>query len=140
MKQALTVTGASPQQWILHPPVVPYGGGYMAHLPVEVCDAGLHVQTIAAIDASTAAGLGAFLQGLADDWCGWSGRRTWHALEREMTIEACHDGSGHATLDVTVRPHRQAYATGACPATIAIALETGEQMTVLAGAVRNLLG
>ena len=139
MKQPLTVTGAGSTRWILHPPVDPYGDGYVAHLPVELCDEGFHVRTLATIDASAGTGLGAFLHRLAENWCDWSGRQTWDALEREMTIEASHDGS-YVTLDVTVRRPRQSQAADAWSAAVSLTLESGEQMTALAGEVRKLLG
>jgi len=38
-------------------------------------------------------GLDAFFDGLATDWRGWDGTRTWDAIEHGMTIEATHRGN-----------------------------------------------
>ena len=142
MEEPLIVEGDGRQQWILHAPIDPYGDGYVARLHVELRDEGLQAQTTATIDgypAGSAGDLAAFMQQLANDWRGWPGRRFWHALEREMTIEATHDARGYVTLEVTVRRHRDSYANDAWSATIVLTLEAGEQMTALARDVRALL-
>lgn len=67
---------------------------------------GLRAETIATIDRFPIGGAGdlaAFMRQLVDDWQGWHGRRVWHALEHEMTVEAVHDGRAHAVLAVTLR-------------------------------------
>jgi hypothetical protein len=141
-EETLIVRGAGEQQWILSPPIDPYGDGYVAHLPVGLHDEGLHAQTTVTIDgyATQSPGdLASYMQQLADDWRGWSDRRIWHAVEREMTIEATHDGRGHVTLEVTVRRHRRPYANDAWSATTALALEAGEQMTTVARDIRAIL-
>ena len=38
-------------------------------------------------------GLQEFFEGLAADWRGWDGTRTWDSIEHGMTIEATHRGS-----------------------------------------------
>lgn len=38
-------------------------------------------------------GLDSFFASLAEDWKGWDGTRTWHALEQGMSIEATHVGN-----------------------------------------------
>jgi hypothetical protein len=142
MEELLIVEGHGAQRWILSPPIDPYGDGYVGHLHVELRDEGLHAQTTATIDGYLTGGVGdlaAFMQQLADDWRGWPGRRCWHALEREMTVEATHDARGYVTLEVTVRRHRDSYASDAWSATMVLTLEAGEQMTALARQVRALL-
>jgi len=37
-------------------------------------------------------GLESFFGGLATDWRGWNGTRTWDSIEHGMTIEATHRG------------------------------------------------
>lgn len=50
-----------------------------------------------------------------------------------MTITAVHDARGYVALEVTVRRHRNSYASDAWSATIVLTLEAGEQMTALPG-------
>jgi hypothetical protein len=66
--------------------------------------------------ASTAAGLDgvfvdpqvtklpALIEALAADWRGGDGVRTWRSLDRELAIDARHDGRGYVALGVTLRP------------------------------------
>jgi hypothetical protein len=42
--------------------------------------------------------IGDFFLGLAADWRGWTGERTWGG--GPLTLCATHDGLGHVTLDV----------------------------------------
>lgn len=132
----------SRQRWAMYPPFDPYGDGYVAHLRVELLDEGLRAETVATIDGYPTGGvgdLGHFLGQLADDWRGWPDRRVWHALEHEMTVDAEHDGRGYVTLGVTLRRHRQAFAGDAWSARAVFTLEAGEEMTILATGIQNLL-
>jgi hypothetical protein len=45
----------------------------------------------------------AFVQALAAGWEGWQEVRTWSSLERELVIDARHDGRGYVSLGVTLR-------------------------------------
>jgi hypothetical protein len=54
-------------------------------------------------------GLDAFFHGLAADWRGWSGVRSWHAIEHGLSIEASHDGNRVELLFILRRDH---YADG----------------------------
>ncbi|WP_430503337.1 DUF6228 family protein [Micromonospora trifolii] len=38
-----------------------------------------------------------FLERLAADWEGWGGAGTWTSMERELVIDARHDGPGDLT-------------------------------------------
>ena len=44
-----------------------------------------------------------FLTGLAADWRGWEGERTWKSLESDVELTATHDGRGTVALVVTLR-------------------------------------
>jgi hypothetical protein len=59
---------------------------------------GITAATIAKVDGmydDLATTLSGFVASLANDWQGWDGVRTWQSLERELTIDARHDGRGH---------------------------------------------
>jgi Family of unknown function (DUF6228) len=45
-------------------------------------------------------GLGEFFGGLAREWRGWDGERTWESLEGEVALRATHDRVGHVRLAV----------------------------------------
>ena len=44
--------------------------------------------------------LGEFFAGLAENWKGWSGARTWNSLEGEFGLRARSDRTGHVQLSV----------------------------------------
>jgi Family of unknown function (DUF6228) len=105
-------------------------------------DDGLHVRTTVTIDGAGTQSpddLVSFMQRLADDWRGWPGRRSWHAVEREMTVDATHDGRGHVTLEITLRRHRRPHALDAWSVTTALVLEAGEQMTTVTRDIQALV-
>ena len=41
---------------------------------------------------------------MAENWHGWSGEKTWHALEGELELTATADSLGHITIRVHLRP------------------------------------
>src|SRR5215210_9208315 len=41
---------------------------------------------------------------MAQSWRGWSGEKTWHALEGELTLTATMDSLGHVTIRVQLQP------------------------------------
>ncbi len=43
-------------------------------------------------------GLDVFLDGLAEDFRGWEGARTWRSLERDLTLSATHSARGYVHL------------------------------------------
>ncbi|MFI9587219.1 DUF6228 family protein [Streptomyces sp. NPDC052236] len=43
-------------------------------------------------------GLESFLAELAEDFRGWDGARTWHSLERDLTLSAEHGPEGYVHL------------------------------------------
>jgi hypothetical protein len=48
-------------------------------------------------------GLGGFFDDLAAQWRGWTGDKTWAALEGDVSIVASHDGLGTVSLLVSLR-------------------------------------
>ena len=127
-------------QWIMHPPVDPYGEGYVRKADVEIRADGLTVRTTATLSAMyDKVDLAEYFAGLAADWRGWKGERQWEALEQEMQIDSWHDGRANVMVAVTVRRPERAYADDAWSARIVFTLESGEQLTALASDIRNLL-
>lgn len=55
------------------------------------------------VDETDIQGLATFFEGLAGDWRGWTGERTWEAVEEEMGLRATHNGLGTVTLRVQLR-------------------------------------
>jgi hypothetical protein len=50
-------------------------------------------------------GLDTFLAGVAADWRGWDGTRTWNALEHGLSLEATHRGRRVELLFIVRRDH-----------------------------------
>ena len=127
-------------EWIMHPPVDPYGDGYVRTADVEIRADGVTARTTATLSVEPdGIELARFLAGLAADWRGWDGKRRWQAIEREMEIEAQHDGRAHVMLAVTVRRPERAYAGDAWSARIVFTVEAGEEFTTLAKEIITLL-
>ncbi|WP_223856249.1 DUF6228 family protein [Streptomyces toxytricini] len=82
-------------------------------------------------------GLPAFLDGLAADYRGWDGERSWQTLDRDLTVSAVFRSGGHVGLTWAVQPWRQA--AGDWSASVTTWLEAGEQMASLAADVRAFL-
>lgn len=83
-------------------------------------------------------GLAEWLTELAQSFSGWSGRRSWQSLERDLTIHGIHDGRGHVTLIFAARGP-VGYRADAWEATVATALDAGEDMRNFADEVRAFL-
>ena len=78
--------------------------------------------------------LAEFFDGMAKDWRGWSGSRTWRSLERDLEISA--EYQRHVLLRVGLRgdPYRSDWR-----ATATIELDPGEQLSAAAQDVRALV-
>ena len=127
-------------EWIMHPPADPYEDGYVRTADVEIRADGVTACTTATLSVEPGGiGLAGFLAGLAADWRGWDGKRRWQALEREMEIEASHDGRAHVMLAVTVRRPERAYADDAWSARVVFTVEAGEELATLAKEIISLL-
>jgi hypothetical protein len=82
--------------------------------------------------------LAAFFAGLATDWRGWSGTREWASLESDLKIEARHE-FGHVQLHVTVSKDPADWGNHGWRAIADITLEPGEQLSRVAGELKDLL-
>jgi hypothetical protein len=132
MKEPFVLGKAGAAQWMLHPPQDPYGDGYVYTARTELHEDGLTAVTIATIDgpyADPAMALSGFVEGLAADWQGWDGFRTWQAMGRELAIVARHDRRGYVSLSVTLRASGPNWDETAWSATAVFVLEAGEEMT-----------
>ena len=127
-------------EWTMHPPVDPYGDGY-----IRTADVGIRADGVSACTAATLSvepggiDLARFFAGLAADWRGWDGKRRWQALEREMEIEAWHDGRAHVMLAVTLMRPERTYADDAWSARVVFTVEAGEELATLAKEIISLL-
>jgi len=72
-------------------------------------DVRLEVADLAAtghrVDAAygPAGALAPYFASLAADWRGWTGERTWKAVDGTLCFTATHDGLGHIALQVELR-------------------------------------
>jgi hypothetical protein len=141
MTESVTLQFApSSAAWVLHPPTDPWGDGYVAVMTVELRDSGLDARkdvTLSWPPDGVDQDLVIFLQGLADDWRGWSGERTWRSLDGDLWIDACHDGQGHVLLGATLRG--DSTSSDAWSARVVLTVEAGEQLTHLVAELRALL-
>ncbi|ATO15705.1 hypothetical protein CO540_19245 [Micromonospora sp. WMMA2032] len=135
--------GAGPR-WTVHPPVDPYGDGYVHTAVMELREDGLTASTVAELDGVPMAGpqvttLPAFLDGLAAGWTGWPGARTWRSLGGQLALDARHDGRGHVTLGVTLRRPGHDIDGTAWSARCVFVLEAGEETSRFARDLGALL-
>ncbi|MDQ1053083.1 hypothetical protein QE394_001011 [Arthrobacter sp. SORGH_AS 212] len=88
------------------PPQLTFGdvrrrtGGEIAGVTVSVALEGLSAHREVYLYSS--ADLREFFSGLATDWRGWSGIRTYESIEGELLLEARHTGS-HVELSFTLQ-------------------------------------
>ena len=109
------------------------------HYAVEASAPGLSARVDEAVSAvwEPAPDLPAFLNGLAEDFRGWSGERSWQSLERDLAITAVFRSGGHVGLAWTLRPWPAKH--GGWSTTVTTWQEAGEQMTALAADVHAFL-
>ncbi|AVI00283.1 hypothetical protein C5L38_35105 (plasmid) [Streptomyces sp. WAC00288] len=81
-------------------------------------------------------GLDSFLSGLAEDFRGWEGARTWHSLEYDLTLSAEHRSGGHVHLTWGIHDRAPAEVWHFETTTVHAA---GEDMKHLASEIRALL-
>jgi len=140
MAEPFRLLAANGCEWIIHPPVDPDGDGYVRRADVEVRADGMAARTTATLSVIfEKIDLGVFFAGLASDWRGWKGERRWEALEREMAIDARHDGRANVMIAVTVRRAERTYAGDVWPARVVFTVEAGEQLATLASDIGSLL-
>lgn len=78
-----------------------------------------------------------FFAGLAADWRGWSGIREWTSLESDLSIEARHE-YGHVQVRVTLCDALAGWGNHGWKATADLTLDPGEQLSQVAGDVKDL--
>jgi hypothetical protein len=102
-----------------------------ARLRADGLDASLRVSSHYATGFDELVG---FFQGLAADWRGWPGERTYESLEHELRLTASHDG--HVRIAVQLRP-------SSLPDGWSVSgefrVDPGEEMTRAAESVTDLL-
>lgn len=76
-------------------------------------------------------GLGVFLTGLAEDFRGWTGERTWESFYGELAVSATHESRGHVRL-------RWRLASGDWTLTTTTIADAGEDMRRMAADVHEL--
>lgn len=75
-----------------------------------------------------------FVRGLAADWRGWQGERTYESLEHELRLTASHDGH----VRIVARLH-QSSLPGGWSASGEFRVDPGEELTIAAESVADLL-
>jgi len=140
MTEPFRLQAADGCEWIIDPPVDPYGDGSICKAGVEVRADGMTARTTAILrDVFDPVNLASFFAGLASDWRGWEGKRHWEALEQGMAIEAWHDRRANVMIAVTVRQPQMAYADDAWSARVVFTVEAGEQLTTVSENIASLL-
>lgn len=142
MNESFVLGVAGGSRWVVYPPQDPYGDGYVYTVETELHQAGLTAKTIAKTDgryADPATTLSGFVASLAAGWRGWDGVQTWQSMERQLALDARHDGRGHVSLGVTLRESGPDWDDTAWSARAVFVLEAGEEMTRLAADLAHLL-
>ncbi|MEU7779500.1 DUF6228 family protein [Micromonospora parva] len=142
MSEPFVLERSGDQRWLVHRPHDPYGDGYVYTIATELHELNMTASTVAKIDglyASPDTTLPGFVERLAADWEGWSGTRTWTSMERELVIDARHDGRGHVSLGVTLRAPGPDWDDTAWSARAVFVLEAGEELTRFAGDLTHFL-
>jgi hypothetical protein len=128
--------------WTLYRPVDPHGDGYVWHLRTELRADDLYAASTATVGAPDCSGVGdvpdiaRFLDSVADDWRGWQGSREWRSYDRELELDALHDGRREVSLGVALRRSRRPYDNDAWTVRVVLLIEPGEQLKRLARDVR----
>ncbi|GAB1645347.1 DUF6228 family protein [Krasilnikovia sp. MM14-A1259] len=142
MEEPFVLGRADAARWVIHPLQDPYGDGYVLTAATELHDDGVRAATTAKIEgviANPANTLPAFMNGLATDWRGWEGVRTWHSMESHLVVDARHDGRGHVSLRVSLRAPGPSWDDAAWSASAMLVLEAGEEMTRAAADLTHFL-
>jgi hypothetical protein len=107
------------------------------HFAVEAWAPGLTARVDEVVIGVWGPDLAPFLEGLAADFRGWEGERTWRTEDRDLSVSAVFRSRGHVGLTWTLRPWPDA-ARG-WSASVTTWLEAGEQMSLLAADLRHFL-
>lgn len=107
---------------------------YIARYRVTVSAEGLHAVTTVT-DSVEGRLLPDFLDQLSNDFRGWKGARTWHALEDQLRVTATWHSRGHIELAFEIRPDT----CTPWSVTAETELEAGEETRRAASDLRELL-
>jgi hypothetical protein len=107
------------------------------HYAVELRAPGLTARVDEVVAWIWDSDLTTFLEGLAAEYRGWDGERSWQTNDRDLSLSAVFRSGGHVGLTWSLRPWPQA--AGGWGASVTTWLEAGEQMTTLAADVRHFL-
>ncbi|ASW54873.1 DUF6228 family protein [Plantactinospora sp. KBS50] len=105
-------------------------------LRCELDDVG--VDAVTSVRTLDGDGIVAWADSLAESFHGWDGVRTWQSLERDLRIDATHDGRGHVSLRFVIRGP-QGYEPGAWEASVVVTLDSGEDMRRLVAELAELV-
>jgi hypothetical protein len=110
-------------------------GDYDTHMAIELIADGLRAQCDDILFSPwDRDDLINFLDGLAADFRGWTGHRTWRT--NHLALEASFGSGGHVELNWTLLP---ALISPPWRATVTTTIEAGEQMSTLAADIRSFL-
>ncbi|WP_157745012.1 DUF6228 family protein [Micromonospora coxensis] len=130
-------------RWVLHAPLDPYGDGYVLMLSTELYGYGMAAATVVELDGifvnPQAVRLPDFLTGLAVDWRGWEGVRYWASGQRQLVLEATHDGASHVSLGVTLRAADTDPTVAPWSATVVFVIEATRELARLARRLTDFL-
>ncbi|WP_326733548.1 DUF6228 family protein [Streptomyces sp. NBC_01022] len=107
------------------------------HFAVELRAPGLTARVDDVVAWIWADDLAPFLEGIAADYRGWDGERSWQTGDRDLSVSAVFRSGGHVGLTWTLRPCPEA--VGGWGASVTTWLEAGEQMASLASDIRQFL-
>jgi Family of unknown function (DUF6228) len=127
-------------QLLVGEPTLPYEDNDFRVVKMRLVDEGVTAEADVQLSIVDDPPLGTFLMQLADGWRGWDGIRTWRAAERQLVLDARHDGRGKVKLGVTLKSWRATQSADVWSARTVFTLEAGEQMRRLADDVTMLLG
>ncbi|WP_240811018.1 DUF6228 family protein [Streptomyces tendae] len=107
------------------------------HYAVELEAPGLTARVNEVVAWSWDRDLAPFLEGLAADYRGWDGERSWQTNDRDLAVSAVFRSGGYVGLTWNLHPWPKA--AGRWGAAVTTWLEAGEQMASLASDIRQFL-
>ena len=104
----------------------------MVEYTVRLSGNGLTAEALVLSLETAGHGLPAFIEGLAEDFRGWEGTRTWENADHDLGVEATWSARGHVSLRWWITPSVYDKWT----ASVEVEVEAGAEMSALA---RDLL-
>ncbi|MFJ6819272.1 DUF6228 family protein [Streptomyces niveus] len=102
------------------------------HYAVELRAPGLNARVDEVVSWIWDSDLAPFLEGLAADYRGWDGERSWRTDDADLTVAAVFRSGGYVGLTWTA-------SGGGWGASVTTWLEAGEQVAALAADIRQFL-